>query len=269
MRTGVKAASASLDLLGERLRPRPPGLTILLYHEVGGPGRSQVDLPVDLFERQIAGLAAAGSVVTLDRALELLGSSQPLPRPLVVVTFDDGTAGFVDHAVPVLARHGVPATLYLATSWVDEGRSFWDDGTVLSWAALADAVSSGVVDVGSHSHTHLLLDRAEPSVVAADLDRSVALIGEHLGVRARHFAYPKALAPSPANAAVVAERFDSAALAGTRPNRPPADPQRLWRTPVQVADGMRWFRHKVRGRMGAEDAARRVLNRGRYRGAAA
>jgi hypothetical protein len=66
----------------------------------------------------------------------------------------------------------------------------------------------------------------------------------------------------------VRARFASAAIAGTRPNRyGRTDPYRLHRSPVQVADGMRWFRRKVAGGMALEDDVRRLVNRLRYRGA--
>ena len=67
-----------------------------------------------------------------------------------------------------------------------------------------------------------------------------------------------------ANAAVRA-RFDSAAIAGTQVNPYGAtDPYRLARSPIQVSDGMRWFRRKVTGGMRFEDDIRRLVNRKRY-----
>ena len=42
------------------------------------------------------------------------------------------------------------------------------------------------------------------------------------------------------------------------------DPYRLARSPIQVSDGMRWFRRKVAGGLRFEDTLRRLLNRGRY-----
>ena len=39
------------------------------------------------------------------------------------------------------------------------------------------------------------------------------------------------------------------------------------RAPVQVGDGMRWFRHKARGGMALEDDIRQLVNRRRYVGA--
>jgi peptidoglycan/xylan/chitin deacetylase (PgdA/CDA1 family) len=185
---------------------------------------------------------------------------------MVAVTFDDGTSDFADEALPVLVRHGVPATLYVATDFIDRGLSFPDDGKPLSWGALRDAHATGLVDVGSHTHTHALLDRVPPEQVDGELDRSMDLIGDRVGAPAEHFAYPKAVPGSAAADAAVRARFTSAALAGCRANRPGMDAWRLARSPVQKSDGMRWFTHKVEGGMGFEDALRSTLNRRRYAG---
>jgi peptidoglycan/xylan/chitin deacetylase (PgdA/CDA1 family) len=186
----------------------------------------------------------------------------------VVVTFDDGTADVVEEALPVLAEVGVPALLYVATRFVEEGEDFPDEGRVASWSALADAVASGWLSLGSHTHSHALLDRLPDDRVADELDRSIELLGERTGVEARHFAYPKALAGSPAADRLVRDRFASAAVAGTRANRyGRTDPWALARSPIQVSDGMRWFAAKADGGLGLEDDLRRLANRVRYRGA--
>ncbi len=261
----VKVAAGAADLA----RPRAPGVVVLIYHRVGRRAATEIDLPTDLFARQMEWLAARGLAITLDDALAVLASgSRPVPDP-VVVTFDDGTADFADEAVPVLERYNVPATLYVATDFVERSVPFPAHGTPVSWAALADAVATGLVTIGSHTHTHALLDRLPPAEIDEELDRSAGLIGERLGVAAEHFAYPKAVAGSPQADTAVRRRFRSAALAGTRPNPYGAtDAHRLARSPVQVADGMRWFERKVAGGMALEDGLRRVLNLGRYAGAA-
>lgn len=226
----------------------------------------EVDLPVELFDEQIAHLAAEGTAVTLDEGLRRLAADEHPRERMVALTFDDGTADFADVAVPVLARHGVPVTVYVATAFVDEQLPFPDDGAPVSWAGLRDSLSTGVVQVGSHTHSHALLDRIPPEQVADELDRSVGLIRERLGVPAVHFAYPKAVAPSADAEVAVRARFRSAALAGTRPNRYGAtDPYRLARSPIQVRDGMRWFVRKARGGLELEDQIRRRIDRRRYR----
>ena len=98
---------------------------------------------------------------------------------------------------------------------------------------------------------------------AVDID----LIGKRLGVVCDHFAYPKALLGSPHAEAEVRARFRSATVAGSRANAADSDVHRLHRSPIQVADGMRWFRRKANGGMHLEDSARQILNRGRYAGA--
>jgi hypothetical protein len=102
--------------------------------------------------------------------------------------------------------------------------------------------------------------------VADELDRSNDLIATHLGAVPAHFAYPKAVLGSPAAQAEVGNRYRSAAVAGTRPNRfGRTDLHRLARSPIQVADGMEFFRAKVAGGMRLEDDLRTAANRWRYR----
>jgi peptidoglycan/xylan/chitin deacetylase (PgdA/CDA1 family) len=270
--TGVKTTGAlglkHVASLVDWLRPSRPGITVLIYHRVGGRSAVPVDLPTPLFRDQMAELA--DRAVSLDTALDLLAGPAPTsagPDP-VVVTFDDGTADVVDQALPVLVDHGVPALLYMATRFVDEGIDFPDNGRVASWPALADATSTGCLDLGSHTHSHALLDRLDDAAVADELDRSVELIGEHTGATAAHFAYPKALAGTAEADRLVRDRFRSAAVAGTRPNRyGVTDAWALARSPIQVADDLRWFRAKANGGLGFEDDVRRVVNRARYRGA--
>jgi peptidoglycan/xylan/chitin deacetylase (PgdA/CDA1 family) len=244
------------------------GIVVLCYHRVGRRTTSRVDLPGWLFDEQMARLTAGPGVVDLDDALVALQGPRPSGPYPVVITFDDGTADFVEEALPILIRYRVPATLYVATDFIERGRPFPWGSDSLSWSALADAISTGLVTVGSHTHTHALLDRLPCGAVDAELDRSITLIGERLGVEARHFAYPKALAGSPAADRAVRARFASAALAGTRANLyGGTDPYCLARSPVQVDDGLAFFARKVVGGMRTEDDLRRLVNRRRLAGA--
>jgi peptidoglycan/xylan/chitin deacetylase (PgdA/CDA1 family) len=280
MADGRKTALRALKtaaVLGDRVWTPPPGVVVLIYHRVGGGADTEIDLDPGLFDEQMAWLAETGRAISLDTGLARLAVREPVGAAAspdastanpVVVTFDDGTADLVDVALPILVRHGVPATVYIATRHVDEQLPWPADGVPLSWAGAKEIVDSGLVTIGSHTHSHALLDRLAPAAAADELDRSRELIEEKLGVSADHFAYPKAVAPPAPVEAVVRERFHSAALGGNRPN-PYArtDPHRLARTAIQVSDGMRWFHRKADGGMAFEDTFRRTLNRVRYRNA--
>ncbi len=264
--------------LADRLVPPPAGVTVLLYHRVGGGTRSEVDLDPAAFERQLTHLAGEHDVLDLDEAVAVL---RPAPvdewtpagavdsgRSAIVLTFDDGTADFTDTVLPALARHRLPAILYVATRFVDTGEPFPWGAPPASWSALRDAVSSGLVTIGSHTHGHLLLDRLDGATIGDELDRSIDLIGEHVGVAPRHFAYPKAVPGSPAAEIAVRRRFATAALAGNRVNRPGhTDLHRLWRTPVQRSDGFDHFVEKAAGGHRVEGELRMLAARVRYLGA--
>jgi peptidoglycan/xylan/chitin deacetylase (PgdA/CDA1 family) len=270
----VKVVSAAAD----HLRPEVGGVVVLLYHRVGGRSSLEIDLDAASFDEQMAAVAAR-RVLPLGDALVQLATSSPrdvasnaASKPsasnasAVVVTFDDGTADFVEVALPIIVRHGVPVTLYLATDFVEGGTSAFPGGArALSWSALRDACTTGLVNVGSHTHSHRLLDRTPSAEAADELDRSIDLIGSNLGVTALDFAYPKAVPGRADVEPLVRDRFRSAALAGTRVNRfGNTDPYRLARSPIQVSDGMQFFGRKLAGGMALEDSVRRAMNRVRY-----
>jgi peptidoglycan/xylan/chitin deacetylase (PgdA/CDA1 family) len=279
----VKRLVKRSGLLLDRVIPPPDGITILIYHRVGGNSGSEVDLDASMFERQLEHLAEHHRVLSLDDAVAELSSrdgwaaapSTPVAehdgadrRRGVVITFDDGTADFADVVVPALDRHGLPATLYVATHYVDEQEDFPWGAPPTTWSGLRDSIAGGNVTIGSHTHAHWLLDRLDPDTMAADLDRSIELIGEHLGVDANHFAYPKAVPGSPSAEIAVRRRFASAALAASRVNRPGhTDRHRLWRTPIQRSDGFDNFARKADGGLRLEGELRSLTARARYRGA--
>jgi peptidoglycan/xylan/chitin deacetylase (PgdA/CDA1 family) len=264
---GVKLTASIVD----RVRTLERGVVVLLYHRVGGRSGLEMDLPMRLFARQIESLSQ-GDVLSLPKALSLLDSNDAGQdgRPPVVLSFDDGTADFVDTALPILVRFGIPATLYVATRFIEEGRDFPRGGHPLSWAGLREALSTGLVTIGSHTHSHLLLDRLTPVVAETELRRSIDLIGERLGSSVDHFAYPKAVLPGPTVEAIVRRLFVSASVGGNRVNvLGCTDRHRLARSPIQASDGMRWFEAKRSGGLLLEERLRRALNNLRYNSASA
>jgi peptidoglycan/xylan/chitin deacetylase (PgdA/CDA1 family) len=252
-----KAVKAAVLPGGVATRRRRGDVVALLYHRVGNGG-GEISLPAALFEQQLELLAASERLLTLDEVVAGNGDGG------VVLTVDDGYRDFHEVVVPLLVRHRVPAVLYLATGLVAGER---DGGhpDALHWSQLAEAVATGLVTVGSHTHSHVDLSSASERVAEAELRRSKELIEDRLGVACRHFAYPWAVGSAAADR-LVRRLFDTAALDAWRTNRRGAiDPWRLGRTPILRSDGLAFFRAKVRGCLDGEALAYRALGRGPWR----
>jgi len=86
------------------------------------------------FEQQLAALCRVADVVPLS-ALDWRLRAGRNGRPAVALTFDDGYADNLHVALPLLERYGLPATVFLATGWIDRPDPFW-------WDRLSEVVLS-------------------------------------------------------------------------------------------------------------------------------
>jgi peptidoglycan/xylan/chitin deacetylase (PgdA/CDA1 family) len=110
---------------------RRPGVIVLMYHRILGSDRSLVGLPVEDFDQQMKFIRDNCDPIDPDQLVERIQKPNRL-RPSVLVTFDDGYRDYHDRAYPVLKRHGVPALVFLATSFMDHGGMIWTDAVQLA-----------------------------------------------------------------------------------------------------------------------------------------
>lgn len=106
------------------------GLSILIYHRVLTrpdplfPGEvDQVE-----FNRQLGLLKSMFNVIPLLDAVHHLRAGT-LPPRAACITFDDGYADNAEVAMPILQKHGLPATFFIATGFLDGGR-MWNDTVI-------------------------------------------------------------------------------------------------------------------------------------------
>ncbi|WP_232539908.1 polysaccharide deacetylase family protein [Azohydromonas aeria] len=83
------------------------------------------ELDAHSFDRQCGWLAQLFNVLPLDEAVERLRAGT-LPARALSITFDDGYADAHDVALPILLRHGLSATFFIATGAIDGG-CMWND----------------------------------------------------------------------------------------------------------------------------------------------
>lgn len=105
-------------------------LSILIYHRVlPQPDPLFPDeLDAARFERQLALVNDCFRLVPLRDGLRGLREGA-LPPRAACITFDDGYADNAEIALPILQRHGAPATFFVASGFLDGGR-MWNDTVI-------------------------------------------------------------------------------------------------------------------------------------------
>jgi len=173
-------------------------MTVLCYHAVDPVWAAPLSVTPEALEQQMGWVARARTVLPLREAVGRLDGSWRLPRGHAALTFDDGFASVYDHAFPILARHQLPATVFLvAETLTPEGRAVdWVDEpsarplTTLTLEQVREMQAAGV-DFQSHSYSHLDLTTLSYEECRADLRRSRELLSDLLHDDVAMLAYPR------------------------------------------------------------------------------
>ena len=173
-------------------------MSILCYHAVEPQWRSPMAVSPALFEEHCAWLRSRRSVVPLEEAIRRMGPQGRLPRGCTALTFDDGFASLHKHALPVLLRNCLPATVFLvaetlapggkAVDWVDVPPPY--PMRTLTIEQIREMQAAGV-RFESHSYRHLDLTTLDFDACVRDLRASRELLESVLGHDVRLLAYPR------------------------------------------------------------------------------
>ncbi|MFJ6726681.1 polysaccharide deacetylase family protein [Streptomyces sp. NPDC091281] len=234
-----------------------------MYHAVAAePNDATRALSVtpEAFAAQMARVAERGltPVGTADLAARWR-SGRPLPARPVLITFDDGYEGVHRHALPALAAHGFPATLFVSTGWL---RGAHDTGgaldTMLDWDQVRELADAGV-EIGGHSHTHPQLDQLDDTALRDELTRCRDLVAAELGAPPASFAYPYGYSSRRVRTAVRENGFAQALAVGNALARRAQGPYALRRVTVRRttddAEFVRLLEGRSVGRVFARDRA--------------
>lgn len=188
--------SASVDSVGTRRLPAPrPGPIpwVAMYHSVGDCSDDPYRITVtpERLERQLAWLRRRGlRGVSVSELLAARARGEG--RELVGLTFDDGYADFVTHALPLLHRWDCGATLFVLPGRLG-GVNAWDPlgprKPLLTADGIRRAAAEGV-EIGSHGLTHVDLTKADDVTLKVEVAESRALIEELTGAPVDGFCYP-------------------------------------------------------------------------------
>ncbi|MFV2001283.1 MAG: polysaccharide deacetylase family protein [Acidimicrobiia bacterium] len=254
LRVAAKGVFTAADIFS----PRMAGPRILIYHQIGAGLGRQMEVTQENFARQIDWVLDHGEILDLDSAIEQRGN--PGADETYVLTFDDGYRDMYERAWPILQQKRLPFTLYLTTGPVESGQPLTPGGRAdpLTWAQIEEMLASGLMTLGAHTNNHKDLRSISVDEVEAEIGESNELISDRTGVAPTHFAYPWGYWSRQADP-VIRQAYTSAALGSGPPVVAATDTYLLNRVPVQLSDGMVFFKKKMRTGLRLEDRTRRRI----------
>ena len=92
---------------------------ILMYHRFAQTDAGR-RTSAAVFEQHVKFLLRHYRPCQVHELVEHLGTNGARARGLVAITVDDGYRDFLEVAYPILQRYRVPATLYVATDFIDQ-----------------------------------------------------------------------------------------------------------------------------------------------------
>ena len=270
IRTFLKFLSWLLTLLRLNYTEQ---IIILMYHRVSGDVDLELDLPLADFKAQMSWLATTGSVISLDEAIRKIAESDLDGKTWYVITFDDAYDDFYSHVLPLIRKLELPVTLYVPTGFIDAPHKppisrdvqHVDLLRPVTWIQLEEIMTSPLVTIGGHTHSHPEMPSLSDAEVLAEVRRCDNALAAYLGKPIRHFAYPRGVWDDRVER-LLAGRYETIALVGGGALLTSAfNAQRLPRVPVLRSDGMRWFRARLAGRLLIEEQLIRLAKRFRWR----
>jgi peptidoglycan/xylan/chitin deacetylase (PgdA/CDA1 family) len=112
-------------------------LTVLNYHRIEDTAnlteisfRPNISATPQMFDRQMEYLSKHYHVITQGHFLNWLHSGGNLPDFPALITFDDGYRDNLAHALPILKKYDLPATIFLTSGYIGTSKGFyWDVST--------------------------------------------------------------------------------------------------------------------------------------------
>ena len=170
-------------------------VVVFCYHRVNDDMRDSLTVGVEQFDEQMDLLARLYPVVSIEDVVD--GTfERDTSRPAVAVTFDDGYRDNWELAVPILARHRIPAAFFVSTGMIGTDRAFEHDLTrlghglpTMDWENLTRIQEMGFT-IGAHTVTHINCARVDAETLRRELTESRDTLRGRLGIERPIFAYP-------------------------------------------------------------------------------
>lgn len=163
-----------------------------MYHKVKDSDPDGLTVTADTLELELAYLTDKGyETISFLDLKESMETGKVLPKRPVIITFDDAYENFRSHALPILKRLKMKATLFVPVAFMGK-TNLWDHGSekILGAEDLKRIEDDGSVEIGIHSFLHRSYAELAPEDMREDLENCFNTLDFHHIRTSRVLAYP-------------------------------------------------------------------------------
>ena len=224
---------------------------VLHYHGLGELPRRldpyELMLSPSAFRSHVGLLRKRGyRFVAQQELARMLTAGEPL-EDTCSITFDDGTADNATVLPPLLEALEVPATIFACPGLLGKPYPFTEpeaEVRLMDREELRQTARHALVEIGSHTREHTVLEHASADEALAEMSASRAALEDLLGAPVLSFAYPNCVYSPACPDAARRAGYTSAVTCGGRGG---LDPYELRRESPSPKDGRLRFELKARG----------------------
>lgn len=159
---------------------------ILSYQKISEPLNQDANLSFNQFESHIEYLLKEEyNIIPLSWLVKSINAGKTIPDKSVVIVFEGGFQSPLEQALPLLNKHKLPYTIFIAPRTVDQNAP-----STLDWPSIKKLSKLDHVTIGLHPeyYTHIVHNEAQN--ISHAINTAIVRYREELGKNAQYFAYP-------------------------------------------------------------------------------
>jgi peptidoglycan/xylan/chitin deacetylase (PgdA/CDA1 family) len=170
-------------------------IPILMYHRIDNIANDRNTVSPHMFEKQLHYLKAHGyTSISLSDLHDHMTKKTPLPSKSLVLTLDDGYEDNLMHALPILKKYGMTATVCIISNWVGTDND-WEHYKgkphcrTMSFLQLREWLQEGM-SICAHTVNHPFLSRLNQEDILYELANCKSTLEEQLQIPIDFLCYP-------------------------------------------------------------------------------
>jgi peptidoglycan/xylan/chitin deacetylase (PgdA/CDA1 family) len=178
------------------LLPSIDGIPVLIYHKVWPSKNDQLTITPERLREHFQFLKNEGyRALGLDEYMAIMQGDKPMPKKVVLITFDDGYRNNLTYAYPLLKELGMKATFFIIANTL-MGEEMGDDPMEQKMTREElQTLDPAVVQLALHGYSHRNMAEMTIQELDMELSQSIKAIKQSGLQIQRVFAYPYGARP--------------------------------------------------------------------------